>query len=121
VHNASCVPRVSHLLSGERPKFGEILETLSRKGNIDAVVFVHARQIGTQQLNYYGQSSTLYTVELGVRTYSVGNQRMLGSGWSEQVNFTSLNAAEKAREAVEPMLHGVEEKLVDYRPAHPKG
>jgi serine/threonine-protein kinase len=115
------MPRVSHLLGGERPKFGEILETLSRKGNIDAVVLVNARAVGTQNLTYYGQSSTLYTVELGVRTYSVSNQRMLGSGWSEQVNFTSLNASEKAREAVEPMLHGVEEKLVDFRPAHPRG
>jgi serine/threonine-protein kinase len=112
---------VEHLLGGERPNFGEILETLARNGRVDAVVIVHARAVGTQQLTYYGQSSTLYTVQLGVHAYEVGNRHMLGSGWSEQVNFTSLNASEKAREAVEPMLHEVEEKLVEYRPGHQKG
>ncbi len=111
------MPHVSNMLSGEHPRFAEVLETLSRRGNIDAVVMIHARPVGSQELNYYGQSSTLYTVELGVRTYSVGNRRMLGSGQSEQVHFTSLNASEKSREAVESMLHGVEEKLVEFRPA----
>ena len=113
--NQDMLPRVSQLLGGERPNFGRILETLAGNGRVDAVVFINARPVGTQQLNYYGQSSTLYTVQLGVRTYSVGNRGMLGPGWSEQVNFTSLNAAEKAREAVEPMLEQVEEKLGDFR------
>ncbi len=113
--NQDMLPRVSQLLGGERPNFGRILETLAGNGRVDAVVFINARPVGTQQLNYYGQSSTLYTVHLGVHAYSVGSRGMLGPGWSEQVNFTSLNAAEKAREAVEPMLEQVEEKLIDYR------
>lgn len=121
VLDQASMPRVEHLLRGERPEFAEVLNVLAKRGNVDAVVFVHARQVGTQQLTYYGQSSTLYTVQLGVRTYSVGNQHMLGSGQSEQVNFTSLNAAEKAREAVEPMLQEVEEKLTDYRPGKTRG
>jgi serine/threonine-protein kinase len=121
VLDQNMMPRVSNLLGGERPRFGEVLEVLAKRGHIDAVVFVHARPVGTQQLTYYGQSSTLYTVQLGVRAYSIDGRRMLGPGWSEQVNFTSLNAAEKANEAIEPMLREVDEKLVDYRPKGKRG
>ncbi len=115
------LPRVGRLMGKDRPHFAEALEVLARHGRVDAVVFVHARAVGSQQLNYYGQSSTLYTAQLGVRAYAIGARRLLGHGWSRQVSFTSLNAAEKANEAVEPMLHEVESTLVDYRPKHHRG
>ena len=53
--------------------------------------------------------------------FAVEGQRKIGSGWSEQVHFTSLNAADQAREAVEPMLAEVAEKLVEFRPRGNKG
>ncbi len=121
VMDQDTMPRVAHLLGRERPNFGAVLEALAKNGRIDAVVIVHARPVGTQQLTYYGQSSTLYTVQLGVRAYSIDGQRLLGPGWSEQVSFTSLNAAEKASEAITPMLHEVDERLVDYRPKGNRG
>jgi serine/threonine-protein kinase len=34
---------------------------------------------------------------------------------AEQVNFTSLNPAEKAREAIEPMLDNVDSQLAEFR------
>jgi serine/threonine-protein kinase len=108
------LPRVSRFMDGERPRFAEAVQAL--RGHADAVVFVHARKVGAQEMNYYGQSSTLYTAQLGVRAYSIEQGRPLGPPWSEQVNFTSLNAAEKSREAVEPMLERVSERLVDYKP-----
>ena len=114
VRDQDSIPRVDHLLRGERPRFVEALAVL--KGHADAVVFVHARKVGAQELAYYGQSSTLYTAQLGVRAYSVEGRRPLGPPWSEQVNFTTLNAAEKAHEAVAPMLERVSERLVDYKP-----
>ena len=114
VSDQDSMPRVDHFLRGERPRFAEALAVL--RGHADAVVFVHARKVGTQEMSYYGQSSTLYTAQLGVRAYAVEQKRPLGPPWSEQVNFTSLNAAEKAKEAVEPMLDRVSERLVDYRP-----
>jgi len=114
VSDQDSMPRVDNLLNGERPRFAEALRIL--RGHADAVVFVHARKVGTQELNYYGQSSTLYTAQLAVRAYSVEQARPLGPPWDEQVNFTSLNAGEKAKEAVEPMLERVSERLVDYRP-----
>ncbi|MEO7326661.1 MAG: protein kinase [Dokdonella sp.] len=84
-------------------------------GKADAVVFVHARPVGTQQMQYYGQSSTLYTVQLGVRAYRVADGSVLWRSGGEQVNFTSLNAAEKAREAIEPLLDNVDSQLAEFR------
>ncbi len=109
------LPGVGRLMRGERPRYAEALKVLSR-GKVDAVVFVHARAVGSQNLTYYGQNSTLYTAQLGVRAYDVNARRRLGRGWSEQVNFTSLNANQKAHAAVTPMLHQVEEQLAKYRP-----
>ncbi len=113
------LPRMDHLMRGERPRFADAL--LALRGHVDAVVFVHARQVGSQQMTYYGQSSTLYTAQLGVRAYAVEPSRPLGPPWSEQVSFTSLNAAEKAQEAVAPMLEPVSERLLDFRPKGHKG
>ncbi len=84
-------------------------------GKADAVVFVHARPVGTQQMNYYGQSSTLYTVQLGVRAYRVSDGSVLWRSGGEQVNFTSLNAAEKAREAIEPLLDTIDSRIAEFR------
>jgi len=94
---------------GERPN----LHALS--GRADAVVFVNARPVGSQEIAYYGQSSTLYTVQLGVKAYRVSDGSVLWTSSTEQVNFTTLNAAEKAREAIEPMLDTVDSRLAEFR------
>ncbi len=96
-------------VSGERPN----LRALASRA--DAVVFVYARPVGTQEIQYYGQSSTLYTVQLGVKAYKVADGSVLWTSGAEQVNFTSLNAAEKAREAIEPMLDQVDGRLAEFR------
>jgi len=110
------MPRVAHHLAGNRPNMAGVLEAMARKGGIDAVVIVNARPVGSEQIAYYGQSSTLSTAQLNVSVFAVDGQRKLGSGWSEQVHFTSLNAADQAREAVEPWLGDVAEKLSEFRP-----
>ena len=109
------MPRVAQHLAGNRPNMAALLETLARNGRIDAVVIVHARPVGSEQIQYYGQSSALNTAQLNVNVFAVEGQRKLGAGWSEQVHFTSLNAADQAHDAVEPMLEQLEEKLVAYR------
>jgi len=111
----SIIPRVNRLLRGEHPDFGSVLQTLARTGQADVVVFIHARPVGTQELTYYGRSSTLYTAQIDIKAYHVSDQRMLGTGWNEQISFTTLNASEKAREAIEPLMGEVTDKLADYR------
>lgn len=95
--------------NGDRPNLRAMA------GKADAVVFVNARAVGSQEMQYYGQSSTLYTVQLGVKAYKVSDGSVLWTSGSEQVNFTSLNAAEKAREAIEPMLDNVDSRLDEFR------
>jgi serine/threonine-protein kinase len=101
--------------SGEKPNLGAL------RGRADAVLVVHARPVGTQDITYYGQVSTLYTVQLGVKAYRVSDGSVLWTSGAEQVNFTSLNAAEKAREAVEPMLDRVDSRLAEFRPRGGRG
>ncbi len=86
------------------------------RGKADVVLYVNARPVGSQEMTYYGQSSTLYTVQLAVKAYKVASGEVLWSSGGEQVNFTSLNAAEKAREAIEPMLDHVDASLRQFRP-----
>ena len=112
------MPRVEHLLHGSRPNVAEILNVIAARGNVDAVVVVHARSVGEQQITFYGQSDALITAQLSVTAYAVEGRRKLGSGWSEDVHFTAMSASEKAKEAVEPMLGEVEERLAEFRPAH---
>jgi serine/threonine-protein kinase len=95
--------------NGDRPNLGAL------SGRADAVVFVNARPVGSQEMNYYGQTSTLYTVQLGVKAYRVADGSVMWTSSTEQVNFTSLNAAEKAREAIEPMLDNVDNRLAEFR------
>jgi serine/threonine-protein kinase len=119
VIDEASMPRVAHLLTNG--DYGAALTAVARSGRADGVVFVNAKAVGTQQLNYYGRSSTAYNVQLAVRAYHVGGRRMLGSGWNEQVLFTSMNAADKAREALEPMIDEVESSLGEFRQRRDRG
>ena len=96
-------------VSGSKPDMGAL------RGRADAVVFVQAKPVGSQELQYYGQSSTLYTVQMGVKAYRVSDGSTLWSSRMEQVNFSTLNATEKAEEAVEPMLDAVDSNLEEFR------
>jgi eukaryotic-like serine/threonine-protein kinase len=121
VLDEASMPRVGHLLSGERPRYAEALDILAHQGRVDAVVFIHARDVGSQQLAYYGQSSTVTSVQLGIKAYSIDQHRALGPGWSETLHYSSLNAADATKETVEPMLKEVEESLAEFRPHRDRG
>ncbi|HNR92276.1 MAG TPA: protein kinase [Dokdonella sp.] len=93
----------------------------SMHGRADAVVYVHAKPVGSQVMTYYGQASTLYTVQMGVKAYRVSDGSTLWSSGAEQVNFTTLNAAEKAQEAVDPLLDAVDRNLDEFRSRRGRG
>lgn len=97
---------------GEDP--ASVLSSL--RGEAEVLVLVRAEPIGSQELTYYGQSSTLYSSYLGVRAYAVDGKRPLGAGIREKVDFTTLNAQEKAMEVVEPGVAGLVGELAPYKP-----
>ena len=111
----------TELLEGvaENARAGNLARLMSRfaqRRDVDVLVVVKAEPIGTQELQYYGRSSTLYSSYLSVRAYDVGDKRPLGSGFREKVDFTTLNAQEKAMEVVEPGMSELINRLSPYRP-----
>ena len=97
---------------GDLPR---ILGAAPRHG-VRALVVVRAEPVGQQQLEYYGQSSTMYTANLTVRPYDVETRSPLSAGIRAKVDFTSLNAETNTLEAIEPELPRVIGSLAGFRP-----
>jgi eukaryotic-like serine/threonine-protein kinase len=93
-----------------------LLDHLQRRNMAEVVLVVRAEPVGTQELQYYGRSSTQYTAFLGTRAYLVAEKRPLGPGFRKQVQFTSLNAAHNANEAMEGELMPLLRALRPYKP-----
>jgi serine/threonine protein kinase len=119
--DAEMMPHAERFLAGQRPNIAGLLEMLAQNGRVDAVVIVHARPAGSQNITFHGQSDTMNTAQLNVNVYAVQGQHKLGAGWNENVNFTALSAKAQAEEAVEEIAPQVESTLVEYRPGHNRG
>ncbi|HRQ64268.1 MAG TPA: protein kinase [Xanthomonadaceae bacterium] len=106
-------------LSGIRGDANVDLAALMRRIHRDAelLVLVRAEPLGSQVLTYYGQASTLYSANLQLRAYSVVENRALGAGWRQKVDFTTLNAEQQAVDAIRPNLSNLVNTLAPYRPA----
>jgi serine/threonine-protein kinase len=72
----------------------------------DRVIRVNFDQTGTQQLQYYGQTSEMVIGQLSVRAFGAAG-RALGPGFRSRVEFTPLNADAKAQAAIDGRLDGV--------------
>jgi serine/threonine-protein kinase len=109
-------PGLNHLLESGRPDLPAILGQLARSKGVRAVTVVRAEPLGSTQLNYYGQSSELFSVNLTVKTYDTANHSPVSAGFRSKVDFTSLNAHDQAKEAIEPELRRYLSSLSSYRP-----
>jgi len=58
---------------------------------------------------------------MGVKAYRVSDGSTLWSSRMEQVNFSTLNATEKAQEAIEPLLDAVDSNLDEFRSRRHRG
>ncbi len=103
----------SDLVGGGGGDLASIFNSLRR--DAAAVVVIRADGVGSQELQYYGQSSTLYTANLSVRSYRIADKRPLGAGFRERIDFTTLNADTQAEEAVRPYLSGIVNDLSAFR------
>jgi serine/threonine-protein kinase len=91
------------------------LSQLIQQNGASVLVLAQIDYLGETGLEYYGQYSTLYSVNLKVRNILLSERRSIGSGWQQKVDFTSLNAGEKAQEAVEPFIDQLTASLKQYR------
>lgn len=108
------LPGIRRLKAARTPPIVELLQ-LARRGGVAGIVLIRVNDLGTQTLNFYGQSAqvTSATVELAVHDV-VGRDRRARST-SETIQYTGLNAVERARQAVGPQLDGVLVALAPYR------
>jgi len=119
--DSEMMPRTERFLGESRNNVAGLLDMLAKGGRVDAVVIVHARAAGAQNITFYGQSDTMMSAQLNVNVYSVSNQHKLGPGWSEDVHFTGMSARNQAQEAVQEIAPQVEGLLTEYRPGRNRG
>jgi serine/threonine-protein kinase len=112
--DASVVSGISGHIANE--DVAGLLNTLARRNAAEVVLVVRAEAIGSQELQYYGRSSTMYSAYLGLRAYSVSEKRPLGPGFRKKVEFAALNADFKANEAMEGELLPLLRVLRPFRP-----
>jgi serine/threonine-protein kinase len=90
-----------------------ILQSLRREATM--LVVVRADPIGQQQLSAYGEYFTLYSANLSVRSYLIGDRRPLSAGFREKVDFSTMNVNEMTGEALAPHLSTLVRELVPHR------
>ncbi|MCK9537973.1 protein kinase domain-containing protein [Dokdonella sp.] len=98
-----------------------LLGLLGLAGKADAVVAIIARPVGSQEMQFYGQYATLYTAQVGIKIYRVADRSVVYSSGVQQVNFTTLNATDQARDAILPMLERADGELDEFRPQGKRG
>lgn len=77
----------------------------------DAVFYLDADPVGATDVEYYGNVSTLYSAQFSLSAYRPSDGELLFSAPVQSVDFTALNAREKAQETVEPLLADIEQEL----------
>lgn len=75
------------------------------------VVVARAVSAGTRELEFYNRYETAYIVQLEAITFDLYQRRQIGASSMKQVEYTPLNATERARESVRPWLAGLREQL----------
>ena len=110
------IPGMNAILNSGRPDVPRLLGLLARANNVRAVTVVNAQATGSSLLEFYGQQETVFSANLSVKTFDVRSRSGIGSGISTKVNFTNLNADEKAREAIEESLSRYLGAMSPYRP-----
>lgn len=76
-----------------------------------AVFYIEAMPVGATEVEYYGNVSTLYSVQMALSAYRAGDGSLLWRMPAQSVDFTALNAREKAEETVEPLLAEIGQEL----------
>jgi serine/threonine-protein kinase len=79
-------------------------------------IVVEVKQIGATTLNYYGNSSQQYTVRLTIKVIAPKTGKVIAGPVSQTVEYTTLNAGEKLREAVVKLIAHIQPVLTSLSP-----
>ncbi len=101
------------LFVDSRDDLPRVFAALQREATV--AVVIRTEHLGQRELNFYGRSETQYSANLIVRAYRIDGRQPLGPGFTEQVEFTGLNARDNAGLALEKHLDRVLGELSPYR------
>ncbi len=108
------LPGIDRYTGSSRVDLAGLSSLITDNGG-DILVLAEIDYLGETELQYYGQYSTLYSANVKVRNILLSERRTLGPGWTRKVDFTTLNAAEKAQEAVGPIVPEVAAILSQFK------
>jgi serine/threonine-protein kinase len=114
-------PGINALINSGAPDMPRLFAALARANNVRAVTVIRAQPLGSTPITFYGQTDTLYSANLTIKTWDVLAGQPLGPGVTQKVDFTNLSASDKAREAIEERLGRYLGALNAFRPKGGKG
>jgi len=83
----------------------------ARSAGVRYLVVVKARPTGERELRYYGRRTVSYSAQASAVTLDLAERRQLASSPSDQIEYTSLNAAERARNAAREWIPVIDRSL----------
>ncbi|MBK6435043.1 MAG: serine/threonine protein kinase [Rhodanobacteraceae bacterium] len=114
-------PGIAAMINAGAPDMPRLFAALARANNVRAVTVIRAQPLGSTPITFYGQSDTMYSANLTIKTWDVFEGQQIGSGVTQKVDFTNISAPEKAREAIEERLSRYLGALNAFRPKGSNG
>jgi len=103
------IPAVSDLLRGPL-QVQELLRALER-GDIHVLVLAEADFVGERTLTYLNRYDRALTSRLRVNAYLTGGSGAIYPGWSEELEYTEINAGRKAESALLPAMNDLVDQI----------
>lgn len=109
VLEAGFVPGINRVLQQRTLDIAAIRDDALASG-VRYLVVASAEVLDVALLEYYGQRDTSYTTRIGLVVTDLQERETLGN-WSEQVQYTNINAGNQTRQTLTPMLRELVEAL----------
>ncbi len=90
-----------------------MLDEPPRQGTPRFHLALRANLVGTQQLEHYGSSTTMYNLSLTLKMIKVHSGAILAGPYTSVINYTRLNAEENLKEGIQELLQKVLDKLAN--------
>jgi hypothetical protein len=82
------------------------LDALAGTG-VDVLVVAQVDPLGERELSYYGRKDIVRLAHLHVAAVRTADRRALGGGFSERLEYTTVNATSRAEGAIQGMMAGL--------------
>ncbi len=99
-----------HYVDGEEIDLAGLAGPAAEAG-VRYLVVARALPAGSRELQYYNRYETAWIVQLEARTFDLHLGREIGASPLEQIEYTALNATERARRSVQPWLPGLRDQF----------